>query len=120
MLAVNDEGGNFTGRAAHIEIDDWIKLEGPGAYEPGGGIVCHRVPRLRLRIGGMSIRITGYGEYVGNIMWDCAHTNEAEAARVLNYLKRLGTWNCTEAASDLFQKWAHGPEFTAEDFSESD
>lgn len=123
MLAVNDQDGSPTGRVIGIEILDWITLEGP-IFEPDAAPVCRiepvkDAPGLHwLRISRRRFPITSYDEYVGNIMWDSARMPRHIAADLLNYVRKLDRFDCTEAESTLYEKWQDGDKLTWVDLVE--
>lgn len=123
MLAVNDDNGNHTGRLIAVEIPDWITLEGP-IFEPRSAPVCRVVPVKDapglnwLLVRRKRFPIISYSENVGNLVWDCAWMARHIAAGLLNHLRKMDLFDCTEAVSDLYEKWQDGDKLTWADLCE--
>jgi len=96
MLACNDEGGNWSGRVARINVelgdDEWqfeaFDLDGP---------TLKQVPNRTLRIAGkFFLPYVGYQAWVGNWCWDQVACTPEHAQRLLNYLRSSQeTWDLT-------------------------
>ena len=128
QLATNDDAGNHLGSVVLIEIDDLITLEGPGLYDIDSdgppadpcdeceyqAATTEHGPRLRIK--DRTWPVSGYMRYTGNVCWDAAGLALADAVDLLNYLRGLKTWDCTEAEHGLYAKWHAGEDLTVADF----
>ena len=116
MLAVNDEGGNFTGECDAVEIGDLIRADGEGAplsvefvrdlaeiTVQNGVLVVNGGARL----GEGRYRYWNYRYWVGNCCWDGVRMKIDEAGRLLEQLRTAG-WGYDEAEESLAQAWEAG------------
>lgn len=55
--------------------------------------------------------------WVGNIHWDHVTMADAEAVRLLNWLRSLRHWQVVEATEDLCSMWRSGEAYTIEDLA---
>lgn len=107
------ENGAFTGIVESIEfqghgVDSVLSLQGYCRISPELG--------LSVRIGRHKYAITRWSEWVGSWCWDQLAMTDAEAARLLNNLRKSGRWDREHGHTWAFEKWSAGEEFTAEDF----
>jgi hypothetical protein len=72
----------------------------------------------QLAIGGISYPMRDYRYHVGNIVWDAACVELAEAAKVVNYL-RTQHWTCEEAYTPLFEAYRDDWDIAVEDLEKA-
>lgn len=114
----NDDCGNLLDGVMDVEVDDLIQLEGPSIFSEILSEVVGTTPiawTIRIvEVAGAEFRHHYRRRYVGNSQWDSAKMLKAEVARLLNHLRTLDGWSCTEAEASLFEAWGNR-EITVED-----
>lgn len=108
-FACNDERGNHTDKAEHVDIGD-LELE---CRLIGGGVKIWDDGKLR--IGRCKFVHYGHKYGVGNWCWCAWYLTEHDAMNLVNYLMRLKYWHCDSGPCDQFEKFNSQQPFTMED-----
>lgn len=99
-LAGNNDAGNWQGWIEAVQIGDVIQLE-------GGDLACSIPDARAVIIEGMSVQSHGYIPWHGNMAWDAVRVSLADAARLLEHLRRKH-WTVIEGEATLFQAYDDG------------
>lgn len=100
-LAVNNDAGNFSGRLDAVAIGDVAQFDGDpltAALAPGPHVIT---------IEGCELRYYRSITWHGNMAWNGYEMTIAEAARLLETLRR-NHWTCIEADARLFDAYDRG------------
>lgn len=121
-MAVNDDNGNYTGFVERIaiyppngDIEALLDISGP---EMAHGVSDEETGQLVLQIGGGVMHAYSYSEYVGNLVWDAATIDIADAAKVIKRALARG-WTWEEGCEELFRLYMDAREITVKDLQKA-
>ncbi len=119
----NDNHGNWSDQISMVEffIDDdetAMRIETKTMFPVKAEVFD--LQNMQLRIHGCTVKFTVVGTWTGNMMWNTIEMLDYYALGFLRALQLSKEWDCTEAFSNLFEKFNAGELITGADFELSE
>lgn len=111
-LAVNNDAGNFSGELAAVSISAGSPLENIVQFD-GDTLTAELFPGPHvIKVAGCELRYYRSIEWHGNMAWNGYEMTIADAARLLETLRR-NHWTCIEADARLMDTYDRGESMEA-------
>lgn len=127
MIANNDNRGNITNGAFMMDFsfpdgtknpETFLRVESRFGDENGPvpiKCICDPDNDRIIELHGVRIKHGGVRTWVGNMCWNLYPVRYDYCLGLINVMMASSEWSCTEAWTEIFEKWEKGDTITAKD-----